>query len=195
MRVVGEAGTVAEARTRAPLSGAAVALLDVRLPDGTGVEACRLLRDAAPEMACLMLTSFADDEAMVQAYEAGARGYVLKQVRGTDLIDQVRRVAAGHSLFDMGAVERARRAHPPGDEDPQIAGLTMRERSILELLAEGRTNRQIAGSLNIAEKTVKNNVSNLLSKMGMSTRTEAAVYAARLGSRSADDRGNTTFDR
>lgn len=181
MRVVGEASTVAEARNRAPLSGADVALLDVRLSDGTGIEVCTHLREAAPDMACLMLTSFSDDQMMLAALEAGARGYVLKQVRGTELIDQVKQVARGKLLFDQRALDRARDSLHEIDTDPVLASLTPRERSILSLLAEGLSNRQIADELHLAEKTVKNNMSNLLAKMGMSTRTEAAVYITRHG--------------
>lgn len=181
MQVVGEAGTVAEACTRAPLSGADVALLDVRLEDGSGVEVCAHLREVAPDIACLMLTSFADDATMLDALEAGARGYVLKQVRGTELIDQVAQVAQGRLLFDQAALERARKGTDDTALDPLLASLTPRERSILDLLADGLSNRQIADELHLAEKTVKNNMSNLLAKMGMTTRTEAAVYVARHG--------------
>jgi DNA-binding NarL/FixJ family response regulator len=184
MEVVGEAGTVAQALDRLALAKPDVAVLDVQLPDGSGVDVCREARSARPELACLMLTSFSDDEAMFEAIVAGAAGYVLKQVRGSDLVDAVRRVAAGQSLLDPAAtarvIERLRRGP---EEDERLKDLTPQERKILGLLADGMTNRQIAAELFLAEKTVKNYVSNLLSKMGMSRRTEAAVYAARLEER------------
>jgi len=184
IEVVGEAGTVAEAFDRILLAEPDVALLDVQLPDGSGVEVCRDVRSARPELACLMLTSFSDDEALFEAIMAGASGYLLKQVRGSDIVDAVRRAAAGQSLLDPAltarVVERLRRG-PEVDE--RLRHLTGQERKILSLLADGLTNRQIADQLFLAEKTVKNYVSNLLSKMGMSRRTEAAVYAARLDER------------
>jgi DNA-binding NarL/FixJ family response regulator len=163
-----------------------VAILDVRLPDGDGVEVCREIRSKHPEIACLMLTSFADDEALFSALMAGAAGYVLKQVRGTDLVDGVRRVARGESLLDPSLTTRVleRLRHPPeADEADELAGLTDQERRILDLIAEGMTNRQIGEQLFLAEKTVKNYMSNLLSKLGMSRRAEAAAYAARLSER------------
>ena len=184
IEVVGEAGTVAEALDRIPLALPDVAVLDVQLPDGSGVEVCRDVRSARPELACLMLTSFSDDEALFEAIMAGASGYLLKQVRGSDIVDAVRRAAAGQSLLDPAltarVVERLRRGPA---EDERLRDLTGQERKILSLLADGMTNRQIADELFLAEKTVKNYVSNLLSKMGMSRRTEAAVYAARLDER------------
>jgi two-component system, NarL family, response regulator DevR len=182
--VVGEAGTVEEAISRIPPTRPDLALLDVRLPDGDGVELCREIRSRHPEIQALMLTSFDDDEALFNAMMAGAGGYVLKQVRGSDLIDNVRRVAAGQSTLDprltTKLLDRLRRQN---DEDEEIARLTEQERRILELLAEGLTNRQIADRMILAEKTVKNYVSNLLAKLGMQRRTEAAVYAARLEER------------
>jgi len=182
--VVGEAGTAEEALRRVPAVSPDVAVLDVRLPDGDGVEVCRELRSRHPELPCLMLTSFADDEALFDAIMAGASGYVLKQIRGDDLVDAIRRVAAGESLLDPTATTRLLdRLRRGGPEDDRIAQLTDQERRILELLAEGMTNRQIAEQMYLAEKTVKNYVSNLLTKMGMSRRTEAAVYAARLSER------------
>jgi DNA-binding NarL/FixJ family response regulator len=181
--VVGEAGTAEEAYGRIPATTPDVAILDVRLPDGNGVEVCREIRSKHPEIACLMLTSFADDEALFSAIMAGAAGYVLKQVRGTDLVDGVRRVGRGESLLDASltarVLERLRR--PP--EPDELAGLTDQERRILDLIAEGMTNRQIGEQLFLAEKTVKNYVSNLLAKLGMSRRSEAAAYAARLSER------------
>jgi two-component system, NarL family, response regulator DevR len=184
IEVVGEAGTVEEALSRIPPTRPDLALLDVRLPDGDGVELCRELRSRHPEIQALMLTSFDDDEALFNAMMAGAGGYVLKQVRGSDLIDNVRRVAAGQSTLDAGLTSKLlHRLRRQNDEDEDIARLTEQERRILELLAEGLTNRQIADRMILAEKTVKNYVSNLLAKLGMQRRTEAAVYAARLEER------------
>ncbi len=188
IEVVGEAGTAEQAISRILATAPDVAILDVQLPDGSGVEVCREVRSVRPELVCLMLTSFAENEALFEAIMAGAAGFVLKQVKGSDLIDSVRKVARGESLLDprttQRVLERIRRAP---EEDERLKGLTPQEKRILSLLAEGRTNRQIADEMFLAEKTVKNYVSNLLSKMGMSRRTEAAVYAARL----AERRGTT----
>ncbi|MCC6184685.1 MAG: response regulator transcription factor [Microthrixaceae bacterium] len=182
--VVGEAGSVAEALERVPAAAPDVAVLDVQLPDGTGIELCRELRSQRPELSCLMLTSFPDDDALLDAVVAGASGYVLKQVRGSDLVDAVRQVATGHSLLDPVLRERAaKRIRSGPEEDERLRHLTPQERRILDLLADGMTNRQIADEMFLAEKTVKNYVSNLLAKMGMSRRTEAAVYAARMAER------------
>jgi len=182
--VVGEAGSVAEALERVPATAPDVAVLDVQLPDGTGIELCRELRSQRPELSCLMLTSFPDDDALLDAVVAGASGYVLKQVRGSDLVDAVRQVATGHSLLDPVLRERAaRRIRSGPEEDERLRHLTPQERRILDLLADGMTNRQIADEMFLAEKTVKNYVSNLLAKMGMSRRTEAAVFAARMAER------------
>jgi two-component system response regulator DevR len=182
--VAGEAGTADEALRRIPAVRPDVAVLDVRLPDGNGVEVCREIRSRHPEVQCLMLTSFADDEALFDSIMAGASGYVLKQVRGSDLVDSVRRVAAGQSLLDprvtARVLERVRRGP---DEDEGGAHLTDQERRLLDLLAEGLTNRQIGERMFLAEKTVKNYVSNLLTKLGMHRRTEAAVYGARMADR------------
>jgi DNA-binding NarL/FixJ family response regulator len=184
IEVVGEAGTADEALRRVPAVRPDVAVLDVRLPDGNGVEVCREIRSRHPGIRCLMLTSFADDEALFDAIMAGAAGYVLKQVRGSDLVDNVKRVAAGQSLLDPSVTatvfERLRRGP---DENAGAPHLTHQERKILDLLAEGLTNRQIGERLHLAEKTVKNYVSNLLMKLGMHRRTEAAVYATRLADR------------
>jgi len=159
-------------------------VLDVRLPDGSGVEVCREVRSMRPDLACIMLTSYSDDEALFEAIMAGASGYVLKQVSGSNLIDAVRRVGAGESLLDPKVTARVlERLRTGPDEDERLKGITDQERRILNLLADGKTNRQIAEEMFLAEKTVKNYVSNLLSKMGMSRRTEAAVYAARLAER------------
>ncbi len=184
LTVVGEAGTAEEALGRIAAVGTEVAVLDVRLPDGNGVEVCREIRSRHPEIRCLMLTSFSDDEALFDAITAGAAGYVLKQIRGSDLVDSIRRVAAGQSLLDPAVTARVLDRLRKGVEDDERLGrLTEQERRILELLAEGLTNRQIAERLYLAEKTVKNYVSNLLTKLGMERRTEAAVYAARLADR------------
>ncbi len=187
LEVVGEAGTAEEAYGRISATRPNVAILDVRLPDGDGVEVCREVRSKHPEIACLMLTSFADDEALFSAIMAGAAGYVLKQVRGTDLVDGVRRVSRGESLLDPSLTTRVleRLRHPRAPDE--LAGLTDQERRILDLIAEGMTNRQIAEQLFLAEKTVKNYVSNLLAKLGMSRRSEAAAYSARLSERRQHD--------
>ncbi len=185
--VVGEAATAAEALARIPATRPDVALLDVRLGEGaaTGIEACREIRAAHPEVACVMLTSFADDEALFASIMADARGYLLKQVHGIDLVGALRRVGAGESLLDPVVTARVldRLRHPPSEEDP-LAGITTQERRILQLISEGRTNRQIATEMFLAEKTVKNYVSRLLSKLGMARRSEAAAYAGRLSGRS-----------
>ncbi|MGD0380776.1 MAG: response regulator transcription factor [Acidimicrobiales bacterium] len=184
LTVVGEGATAAEALARVPSSLPDVAVLDVRLPDGDGVEVCRDLRSAMPELKCLMLTSYADDEALFSAIMAGASGYVLKQIKGSDLVSAVRRVAAGESLLDPSLTRQVmERLRGENIEDERLARLTSQERNILELIADGKTNRQIADELYLAEKTVKNYVSNLLSKMGFSRRTEAAVYVAVLAER------------
>ena len=184
LTVVGEAATAQEALARVPPSKPDVAVLDVRLPDGDGVEVCRDLRSAMPDLKCLMLTSYADDEALFSAILAGASGYVLKQIKGSDLVSAVRRVAAGESLLDPSLTRQVmERLRGENVEDERLARLTTQERKILELIADGKTNRQIADELYLAEKTVKNYVSNLLSKMGFARRTEAAVYAAVLAER------------
>jgi two-component system response regulator DevR len=182
--VVGEAGTAEEALTRIPSTSPDVAVLDVRLPDGDGIEVCREIRSGHPEVQCLMLTSFADDEALFSAILAGAAGYVLKQVRGTDLLDSIRRVARGQSLLDPAVTARVlERLRTPAAPADGVESLTQQERRILDLIAEGLTNRQIGERMFLAEKTVKNYVSNVLMKLGMSRRSEAAAYAARLAER------------
>jgi two-component system, NarL family, response regulator DevR len=181
LMVVGEAGTAEQALARIPAARPDVAIIDMRLPDGNGVEVCREVRSRNPEVQCVVLTSFADDEALFDSIMAGAAGYLLKQINGSDLVDAIRRVASGQSLLDPTLTARVLerlRTGPP--EDPRLAQLTARERSILDLIAEGMTNRQIGERLFLAEKTVKNYVSTLLSKLGMERRTEAAVFAARL---------------
>ncbi|BFV58008.1 response regulator transcription factor [Kitasatospora sp. CMC57] len=181
IEVVGEAGTAAEALARIPAVQPDVAVLDIRLPDGNGVEVCREVRSLNPGIKCLMLTSFSDDEALFDAIMAGASGYVLKAIRGTDLLSAVRDVAAGKSLLDPVATGRvlARLRDGGAKEDERLAQLTKQERRILDLIGEGMTNRQIGNELHLAEKTVKNYVSSLLAKMGMERRTQAAAYVAR----------------
>ena len=183
IEVVGEAGSAADAVPRAVATSPDVAVLDVRLPDGNGIEVCRDLRSLLPDVRCLMLTSFTDDEALFDAIMAGASGYVLKEVRGAELVESVRSVAAGHSLLDPLAtarvLERIRR--PP--RDALTEHLSPQESAILDHLADGLTNRELAAEMFLAEKTVKNYVSNLLGKLGMTHRTQAAVYAARLAER------------
>lgn len=184
IEVVGEAGTAEEALGRIPAVRPDVAVLDVRLPDGDGVSVCREVRSRNPEIQCLMLTSFADDEALFDAIMAGAAGYVLKQIRSNDLIDAIRKVAQGQSLLDPAVTARVleRLRHGP-EQDERLGRLTDQERRILELIGEGLTNRQIAERIHLAEKTVKNYVSNLLTKLGMERRTEAAVFAAKMADR------------
>jgi len=177
MTVVGEASTAGEALARAPLVGADVAVLDVRLPDGNGVEVCRELRSRLPDLRCLMLTSFADDEALLDAITAGASGYVLKEIRGVDLVGSIRSVAAGRSLLDPGTsarvLERLRRAQ---QQDGRLDLLTTQESAVLDLIGQGLTNREIADRMFLAEKTVKNYVSSLLAKIQVHGRTQAALY-------------------
>jgi len=179
--VIGEAGTAESALARIPALKPDVAVLDVRLPDGDGVSVCRDIRSKMPEVACLILTSFGDDEALFDAIMAGAAGYVLKQIHGTDLVGAVRTLAAGESILDQEAASRVmkRMRDQTARSDP-LAGLTAQERRILELIGEGLTNRQIGERLYLAEKTVKNYVSALFAKLGMQRRTQAAAFAARL---------------
>jgi DNA-binding NarL/FixJ family response regulator len=181
IKVVGEAGTAASALARIPALRPDVAVLDVRLPDGDGVSVCRDIRSQLPQVACLMLTSFGDDEALFDAIMAGASGYVLKQIRGNDLVGAVRAVAAGESMLDPEAASRvmARMRDQARRADP-LAELTAQERRILELIGEGLTNRQIGERMYLAEKTVKNYVSGLFAKLGMERRTQAAALAARM---------------
>ena len=179
--VVGEAGTAEQSLARVAAVRPDVAVLDVRLPDGSGVEVCREIRSRHPEVACLMLTSFADDEALLHAVMAGAAGYVLKQIHGSDLVGAVRTVASGASLLDPRSTARllermrgeSRRADP-------LEALTAQERQIVELIGDGLTNREIGKRLYLAEKTIKNHVSNLLAKLGMKRRTQVAVLATEL---------------
>jgi DNA-binding NarL/FixJ family response regulator len=188
LTVVGEASTADEALERIPQTKPDVAVLDVRLGgeagDRGGVEVCREIRSAHPRIACVMLTSFADDEALFAAILAGAAGYVLKQIRGGDLVTAIRRVGAGESLLDPASTARVleRLRSPQPDHDP-LGSLTPQERRILDLIAEGMTNRQIGEAMYLAEKTVKNYVSNVLAKLGMARRSEAAAYAVRISER------------
>lgn len=180
IEVVGEAGTAEEAFGRIHALDPDVAVLDVRLPDGDGVTVCREVRSRHPRTACLMLTSFADDEALFDAIMAGASGYVLKQIRGTDLVDAIRKVAAGQSLLDPNVTTRVLERLRRGPEvDERLAHLTEQERRVLDLMAEGLTNRAIGERLHLAEKTVKNYVSSILSKLEVARRAEAAAYLAR----------------
>ncbi|MEU1460532.1 response regulator transcription factor [Streptomyces sp. NPDC005727] len=184
IEVIGEAGTVEQALVRVPALRPQVAVLDVRLPDGDGVSVCRELRSRMPELACLMLTSFDDEEALLDSIMAGASGYVLKQIQGSDLVSAVRTVARGQSLLDPSATARlmARlRGGPRQQEEPdELPGLTDREREILALIGEGLTNRQIGQRLYLAEKTVKNHISRLLAKLGVERRIQAAVIATQI---------------
>lgn len=178
--VVGEASSVDEALARVPATRPDVAVLDVRLPDGNGVALCRELRDVLPDLACLMLTSFADDQALLDAVLAGASGYVLKDVRGTDLVSGIRTVAGGGSLLDARATSLVlERLRAPVAPDP-LADLSEQEKKILALIGEGLSNREIAEQMFLAEKTVKNYVSNVLAKLGLQRRTQAAVLATEL---------------
>ncbi len=181
LEVVGEASTAAEARTRIPLCHPDVAVLDVRLPDGNGIEVCREARSALPGLACIMLTSYADDEALYASVLAGAAGYVLKQVRARDLIEDVKQVAGGASLLNARDVARVvSRLTETEETDPRLAQLSPQERRILDHIAEGETNRQIAEAMYLSEHTVKNYVTGLLRKLGLTSRTEAAILATRL---------------
>jgi two-component system response regulator DevR len=181
MEVVGEAGSVHDALVRIPATRPDVTVLDVRLPDGSGVEVCREIRSTMPEVSALMLTSYSDDEALFDAIMAGASGYVLKEIRGNDLIEAIRQVAAGNSLLDPVATARVLERMRNGDgHDPRLDALSEQERRILELIGEGMTNRQIGEQMHLAEKTVKNYVSSLFVKLGMERRTQAAAFAARL---------------
>ena len=181
MEVVGEAGSATDALHRIPAARPDVAVLDVRLPDGTGIEVCRDARSILPELKCLMLTSYADDEALFDAIMAGASGYVLKDIKGNDLVEAVRSVAAGRSLLDPRATQRVlERLRNGARSESKVEQLNEQERRILVLIGEGMTNRQIGESMHLAEKTVKNYVSSLLAKLGMERRTQVAAYAARL---------------
>jgi two-component system response regulator DevR len=184
LQVVAQAGSLEEALT-IDLDAVDVAVLDVRLPDGSGVDLCRSLRERRADLACLMLTSFPDNEAISASVLAGAKGYVLKNVRGDDLVNAIRRVANGEMLLSSEQVERAReRLRRQIAEDIRLESLSAQEKKILELLSEGLSNREIASEMFLAEKTVKNYVSNLLAKLGFQRRTEAALFAQRQFDRS-----------
>ncbi|MFD9789330.1 response regulator [Streptomyces sp. NPDC059070] len=185
IRVVGDAGTVDHALARGPALRPDVAVLDVRLPDGNGISVCRDLRDQMPELACLMLTSFDDEEALLDAIMAGAAGYVLKQIKGSDLVSAVRTVASGQSMLDPATTARLMRtlradpAQSPAVPS-ELASLSPRERDILALIGDGLTNREIGKKLYLSEKTVKNHISRLLAKLGVQRRVQAAVLASHL---------------
>lgn len=182
LHVVGEAATAASARARIAATSPDVAVLDVRMPDGSGIDVCRWIRQENPATACLILTAFDDEDALYAAVLAGAAGYVLKDIRGGGLLEAIRRVASGHSLLEPSLKDRAiQRLHStaPRGEDPRLDALSGRERQILALISEGLSNRQIGERLGLAEKTVKNYVSALLGKLGLQRRTQAAVLGAR----------------
>ena len=182
IEVVGESGSATEAARRIPALQPDVAILDGRLPDGSGIDVCREVRSRDPRIAALILTSYDDDDALFAAIMAGAAGYVLKQVRGNDLVDMVRRVAAGQSTLDPSVtaqvLERVRTGPPV---DKSLEGLTGQELRILELIGEGMTNRQIAQEMYLAEKTIKNYVSSMLAKLGLASRTQAAIFSVKHG--------------
>ncbi|MFE2218724.1 response regulator [Streptomyces canus] len=183
--VVGDADTVEHALVRGPALRPDVAVLDIRLPDGDGITVCRELRNQMPELACLMLTSFDDEDALLDAIMAGASGYVLKQIRGSDLVSAVRTVASGQSMLDPATTARlirSLRAEPVETPAmaPELAGLSPRERDILALIGDGLTNREIGKKLYLSEKTVKNHISRLLAKLGVQRRVQAAVLASHL---------------
>jgi two-component system, NarL family, response regulator DevR len=181
IEVVGESGSAQEAGRRIPALRPDVAVLDARLPDGSGIDVCREIRSRDESIKALILTSYDDDEALFAAIMAGAAGYVLKEVRGSDLVDGIRRVAAGQSLLDPAVTAQVlKRLRSGPQEDPRLAELTSQERRILSLIADGLSNRQIADEMYLAEKTVKNYVSSLLAKLGFERRTQAAVFATKL---------------
>src|SRR4051812_7830051 len=181
--VVGEADSAEDAKRRIPALRPDVAILDGRLPDGSGIDVCREIRSRDPDIAALILTSFDDDEALFAAIMAGASGYILKQVRSSDLVETVRQVAAGRSMLDPAVTAQVlERIRSGPKQDPAMARLTLHEQRILELIGEGLTNRQIASRLSLAEKTVKNYVSSMLAKLGLESRTQAAILIARQGS-------------
>ncbi|HEX6986857.1 MAG TPA: response regulator transcription factor [Planctomycetaceae bacterium] len=191
IEIVGEAGTAEHALARIPDARPDVAVLDVRLPDGDGVSVCREIRSQMPGLACLMLTSFDDEDALFEAVMAGAAGYVLKQIHGSDLVGAVRTVASGQSLLDPRSTARMlQRIRARQEKKDPLKGLTEQERHILELIGEGLTNRQIGERLFLAEKTVKNYISSIFTKLGMSRRTQAAALAAQLKAGAEKDRGH-----
>jgi two-component system, NarL family, response regulator DevR len=176
LRIVGEAATAAQALSRIPAVMPDVVLLDVRLPDGSGIDVCRELRGSMPQVACVIVTAYDDDDAILASVVAGAAGYIRKDVAGSALVDGIRTAAEGRSLLDAALVERVTQHLRNAERgDPRLAGLSRREAEVLVLIADGQTNREIAASLSLAEKTVKNYVSSVLSKLGLRSRTEAAV--------------------
>jgi len=185
MVVIGEAATAAEALARIPASRPDVAVLDVRLPDGDGVHVCRELREQMPELGCLMLTSYSDDEALFESVMAGAAGYVIKEVRSSDLVQAIRTIAAGRSLLDPTTTSQllARLRSTKEQAQSPLHELTDQERRVLDLIGRGMTNREIGSEMHLAEKTVKNYVSSLLAKLGMQRRTQVAVLATELRGR------------
>ncbi|QWT23212.1 response regulator transcription factor [Subtercola sp. PAMC28395] len=177
IEVIGEAGTAAQTRTRIAATQPDVAILDVHLPDGNGIDVCRDVRSHHPDVKCIMLTAYDDDDALFSAVMAGASGYVLKDIRGAGLIDSIRKVAAGRTLLEPALTRRVtREMRPETSSDPRVSSLSLRESQILALIADGLTNRQIGIELSLAEKTVKNYVSSLLSKLGLQRRTQAAIF-------------------
>src|SRR5271163_3887562 len=192
LEIVGEAGSVSEAKARIPAVKPDVAVLDVRLPDGNGIELCRDLLSDLAELRCLMLTSFTSDEAMLEAILAGASGYVVKDIRGMELAQAIKDVGAGKSLLDnRAAAALMSKLRGAAEREDPLSGLTEQERTLLGLLSEGLTNRQIAARMFLAEKTVKNYVSRLLAKLGMERRTQAAVFASKLDQRSGPPTAGT----
>lgn len=191
MEVVGEAATAEQGLARGLALRPDVAVLDVRLPDGDGIGVCRELRSGLPGLACLMLTSFDDEDALLDAIMAGAAGYVLKQINGSDLVAAIRTVATGQSMLDPATTARLMRSlrgpeERKSPEDERLAALSEREHSVLELIGEGLTNRQIAHRLYLSEKTVKNHISRLLGKLGVERRVQAAVIAAHVHENDAE---------
>lgn len=181
IEVTGEGATAAEGLARIPALRPDVAVLDVRLPDGNGVDVCRAVRDRVPDLACIMLTSFTDDDALLQAVLAGAAGYLLKEVRGASIVDAVRTVASGASLLDRAAADRIiDKVRGEAERNEPLSALTRQERQVLELIGDGLTNRQIGQRLFLAEKTVKNYISSIFLKLGLQRRTQAAILATQL---------------
>jgi two-component system, NarL family, response regulator DevR len=192
IEIVGESGSAREAARRIPALRPDVALLDARLPDGSGIDTCRDVRSVDPGIAALIVTSYDDEQALASAVAAGAAGYVLKDVRGNDLVASIRRVAAGESLIDEVRRTRVRERWDAGRRDPRLSALSPQERRILQHIADGLTNRQIGETMSLAEKTVKNYVTGILAKLGMQRRTQAAVFGAQQG---ASSRGSDRSDR
>lgn len=196
IEVVGEAASSSDASARIAATLPDVAVLDVHLPDGSGIDLCRTIRQDRPDVKCLMLTAFDDDDAVLAAILADAAGYLLKTVRGDDVVAAVRAVAAGRRLLPPQALQHAEgRMRAPSDDDPRFGSLSLRERQILALIADGMTNRQIGERLRLAEKTVKNYVSSMLDKLGLEHRTQAAVFEIERGHRAADGAAPAAMSR